>query len=122
MAAITVEDLSKTFKGAKRALNGVSFSIEEGEMVALIGASGSGKSTLIRHVAGLVAGDRKGGTVTALGNTIQASGRIAALLRQPRNRPVLVTENVDVDMAGTPIECGTTWFASDRVQLTVDGR
>ena len=36
--------------------------------------------------------------------------------------PVLVTENVDVDMAGTPIECGTTWFASDRVQLTVDGR
>ena len=60
-------------------------------MVALIGASVSGKSTLLRHAAGLVAGGHKGGRVTALGNTIQASGRIAALLRQPRNRPVLVT-------------------------------
>lgn len=48
--------------------------------------------------------------------------RIAALLRQPRNRPVVVTENVDVDMDGTPIEFGTTWFASDRVQLIVEGR
>ena len=48
--------------------------------------------------------------------------RIAALLRQAKNRPVLMTENVDVDMDGTPIEYGTTYFASDRVQLIVDGR
>ncbi|MCB2100401.1 MAG: phosphonate metabolism transcriptional regulator PhnF [Rhodobacterales bacterium] len=47
------------------------------------------------------------------------SGKVAAFLRQPRTRPVLVTENVDVDGGGVPIECGTTWFASDRVQLIV---
>lgn len=84
MAAITVEDLSKTFSGKKRALSNVSFSVAEGEMVALIGASGSGKSTLIRHVAGLVEGDRQGGSVTALGNTIQSGGRIARDVRRHR--------------------------------------
>ncbi|GAB6051920.1 phosphonate metabolism transcriptional regulator PhnF [Magnetospira thiophila] len=48
--------------------------------------------------------------------------RIAALLHQPKIRPVLVTENIDVDMEGQPIECGTTSFASDRVQLLVEGK
>jgi len=49
------------------------------------------------------------------------SRRIAALLRQPKARPILVASKIDVDMAGIPIECGTTSFASDRVQLVVEG-
>ncbi len=50
------------------------------------------------------------------------SRRIAALLRQPKTRPVLVTENIDVDMSGIPIEYGITSFASDRVMLVVEGK
>ncbi len=49
------------------------------------------------------------------------SRQIAALLRQPRNHPVLVTEKIDIDMSGIPVECGTTSFASDRVTLLVKG-
>ena len=47
------------------------------------------------------------------------SQRIATLLNQAKTRPVLVTENVDADLDGTPIEFGRTYFASDRVTLKV---
>jgi GntR family transcriptional regulator, phosphonate transport system regulatory protein len=44
---------------------------------------------------------------------------VASHLRQPLNRPVLRVESVNVDTAGIPIEFATTWFAGDRVKLTV---
>ena len=78
MPAIKIQDLFKTFRGGTRALDGVSITIDHGEMVALIGASGSGKSTLIRHTAGLIAGDRKSGNgaIEVLGRPVQKAGRI----------------------------------------------
>ncbi|MEJ8571966.1 phosphonate ABC transporter ATP-binding protein [Microbaculum marinum] len=85
MAAVVVEGLSKTFRGGKRALNDVSMSIDGGEMVALIGASGSGKSTLIRHVAGLVQGDRDACCkVTVNGRPVQCNGLLTAEARDIR--------------------------------------
>ena len=44
----------------------------------------------------------------------------ARLLRQSRNRPVLVTEAVNADSDGEPIEFGIARFASDRVQILVE--
>ena len=43
---IEVKDLHKTFK-QQEVLKGISFSIEKGETVSIIGPSGSGKSTLM---------------------------------------------------------------------------
>lgn len=42
----------------------------------------------------------------------------AGLLRQPANRPVLVSESVNVTPDGRPLEYGIALFAGDRVQLT----
>ncbi len=48
------------------------------------------------------------------------SGEEARELRQPKNRPVLVTESVNVDRFGVPVEFGVCHFASDWVQILVE--
>jgi sulfate transport system ATP-binding protein len=53
---IVVRNLSKRF-GAFRAVDGVSFEVPSGQLVALLGPSGSGKSTILRIIAGLEPAD-----------------------------------------------------------------
>ncbi|MBQ6816687.1 MAG: amino acid ABC transporter ATP-binding protein [Clostridia bacterium] len=47
MALLEVKDIYKNF-GKTKVLNGISFSLEKGEVLAIIGSSGSGKTTLLR--------------------------------------------------------------------------
>ncbi len=49
MAILEIKNLKKTF-GKTQVLKGVDFSMEEGEVVSVIGASGSGKTTLLRCI------------------------------------------------------------------------
>jgi len=70
---INIHNITKTYnKGATKveALKGVSFSIENGEMVALMGASGSGKSTLLSLIGGLDKCDS--GSISVDGKNISA--------------------------------------------------
>src|SRR5690349_6303913 len=53
---LTVRNISKTY-GAITVLDGVTFALEPGEHVGLVGANGAGKSTLIRIITGEEAGD-----------------------------------------------------------------
>ena len=65
---ITVEDIKMSYQ-ATPVLNGVSFGMEEGESVSLIGSNGAGKSTLIRCVLGLE--NISNGTINLFGNELQ---------------------------------------------------
>ena len=61
-------------------LDGVSFTLAEGEIVALLGKSGSGKSTLLRCVAGLIAPTT--GTVTYRGTPLTGANPGVAMVFQ----------------------------------------
>ena len=60
-----------TMDGEIPALSHISFSVDEGEFVALVGPSGCGKSTLLNLIAGLLRPEQ--GSITIYGNPLQDS-------------------------------------------------
>ena len=50
---LQVEELETSY-GPIRALNGVSFEVEQGSITAVLGANGAGKTSLLRTLSGLV--------------------------------------------------------------------
>ena len=67
MAMLKVTDL-KVYYGVIQAIKGISFEVNEGEVIALIGANGAGKTTILQTVTGLV--EAKAGTVEFEGRDI----------------------------------------------------
>jgi branched-chain amino acid transport system ATP-binding protein len=67
MALLELEDVH-TYYGAIHALRGVSFTVDEGEIVTLIGSNGAGKSTTLRTISGLLR--PRQGTITLRGQRI----------------------------------------------------
>ena len=53
MAMLTVENL-EVYYGVIKAIRGISFEVNEGEVIALIGANGAGKTTILHTITGLV--------------------------------------------------------------------
>ncbi|ABX43881.1 ABC transporter ATP-binding protein [Lachnoclostridium phytofermentans] len=53
MAMLTINDLD-VYYGVIQAIKGVSFTVNEGEVIALIGANGAGKTTILHTITGLV--------------------------------------------------------------------
>ena len=67
MAMLKVENLSIKY-GSIEAVKNVSFEVNEGEVVTLIGANGAGKTSILRTISGLVRPTE--GTISYLGNVI----------------------------------------------------
>ncbi len=67
MAMLEIKDL-EVYYGMIQAIKGVSFEVEKGEVIALIGANGAGKTTILHTITGLLA--PKKGSVTFEGQNI----------------------------------------------------
>ena len=134
MEIMRVENLTKVYgKGENevRALDGVSFSVEKGEFVAVIGPSGSGKSTLL-HILGGV--DRPtGGKVFMDGKDVYAQNeeqlaifrrRQVGLIYQFYNLiPVLnVTENITIPVLMDGQKVNQNRLAELMTTLNLTGR
>src|SRR3954447_20569916 len=91
---IKVENLVKTF-GPKRAVDGISFSVERGEVLGFLGPNGAGKSTSMRMITGFIPpteGSIKVGGFDMVENPIPAKRLIGYL---PENAPAYTDMTVN---------------------------
>jgi branched-chain amino acid transport system ATP-binding protein len=97
---LSVTDLCVSY-GAISALSGISFTIEQGAIVTLIGGNGAGKTTTLRTISGLLRA--KSGTVTFRGENISAlpAHKIVArgLCHVPEGRMIFSNLTVDENLS-----------------------
>lgn len=90
MAVLEVKELTKKYGQGESeviALDQVSFSVERGEFVAIIGASGSGKSTLMNMIGGI--DHPTSGSVVIEGNDISSMNEDALAIFRRRNLGII---------------------------------
>jgi branched-chain amino acid transport system ATP-binding protein len=111
---LSIKDLN-VYYGSIHALKGVSFDINQGEIVSLIGCNGAGKSTTLRAISGLL---ESSGEMIYFGNdlrTIQPYRRVeSGLAQSPEGRGVFpqmtVFENLEMG----------AFFRKDKSEITKD--
>jgi branched-chain amino acid transport system ATP-binding protein len=111
---LSVQDLTVSY-GFIRAVKGISFDVEEGEIVTLIGANGAGKSSTINAISGLVP---YGGNITYKGSSLHRvrADKIVGLgiVQVPEGRGIFgnltVMENLKL----------ATWQRKDRAEAKKD--
>lgn len=89
---LRIENLSKTYPNGTQALKNVSFDVQDGEFLVVIGLSGSGKSTLLRCINRLI--DPTGGRV--LWNDIDITAAKGAELRHIRRQIAMVFQQFNL--------------------------
>ncbi|WP_346622671.1 ABC transporter ATP-binding protein [Blastococcus montanus] len=113
---LRVEDLRVSY-GRVEAVRGVSFAVEPGALVTLVGANGAGKSSVINAVAGLVR--PSGGRITFAGKDITRtpSHKLVGqgLVQVPEGRQILATLTIEENL-----RMGT-WHTGSGAQGAIDG-
>lgn len=96
---LELNNVSYRYEGAaQNALSGVTMTIEDGEMLAIVGHNGSGKSTLAKHLNGLLL--PTGGNVTIDGMDTKNEDALLAI----RQRVGMVFQNPDNQLVTTIVE------------------
>ena len=101
MSILEVNHIEKHF-GATQVLNDISFSLEKGQALSIIGSSGSGKTTLLRCLNFLEQPD--GGEIRVQGQTLTGAGMTEAQIRQNRLNFGLVFQNFNLFPQYTVLE------------------
>jgi ATP-binding cassette subfamily F protein 3 len=110
MALLTLVDIEKEF-GTQTVLDGVSFFVDTGRKVALIGANGSGKTTVLRMIAGLERPD-------AGSFTLMPGARVGYLPQDP----LLEEAGTVFEVARLPSsELREAWAELQRLEAELDG-
>ena len=123
MALLEVKNIKKNF-GKTQVLKGISFSLEKGQVLAIIGSSGSGKTTLLRCLNFLETADE--GEIIVNGKILTGKGLSDQQIRENRLHFGLVFQNFNlfpqytalqnVTLAPTLLKKGTT------AQIDAQGR
>jgi cobalt/nickel transport system ATP-binding protein len=106
--AIEVRDLGFAYPGGAEALCGVSFRIEPGEAVGLVGCNGAGKSTLLLHLNGCLSATRgvvRIGDVPVTRQTVAAARKAVGLVFQDPDDQLFMP-TVFEDVAYGPLNQG----------------
>ena len=101
MAVLEVKNIQKSFAGTQ-VLKGVSFSLEKGQVLAIIGSSGSGKTTLLRCLNFLETPDD--GEIRVNGSLLTGQNLTDAQIRQNRLHFGLVFQNFNLFPQYTVLE------------------
>ena len=101
---IHFQNISFSYLPDKQVLNKVSFSLDKGKTLAIVGVSGCGKSTLLRIIAGILPGNKYllEGNITVCGKTPDAyrqMGKLSFMFQEPTLMPNLtVKENITLPL------------------------
>jgi len=119
--AIEVDSLQKTFKGKRevRALDGVSFAVQEGTVFGLLGPNGSGKTTAVRVLTTILRPDQ--GSAKVLGNDVVKKAALVRTLIGLAGQYAAVDENLtgreNLQMVGKLNHLPNSFVATRAVDL-----
>lgn len=123
MAILEARDLTYAYPGGEDVLHGVSFSMEAGECVALLGANGCGKTTLLQHFNGLL--KPKSGSILLGGKELSHGGktevfrRVGLVFQDPNDQLFAMSVYEDVAYGPTNLRLASSEIAH-RVELALN--